>query len=290
MQFNKPGAEVFVPDGAPVEQALAGVTHLAIAAHPDDIEILAFDGIMKCFHKVGSGFMSVILTNGSGTYRELAYAGYSDAEIVRARAMEQKKAAVVGEYRAAVMLNYLSREVKDPGNRGPFEDIRRILEQAHPQVLYTHNLADRHDTHVATVLRTIQALRSLPVELLPKEFFGCEVWRDLDWMNDGDKVVLPVDEHPNIAAALLGVHDTQNSGGKRIDLATLARRSAHASYNASHAVDQAQAMMIAMDLMPLLKDPRLDPGEYAGSLMEHFVQEVRERIRKVSYENSADRL
>ncbi len=282
MQFVKPDAETFVPDGAPVDQAFARSTHLAIAAHPDDIEILAYDGIMKCFHKPGKGFMSVILTNGAGTYRELAYASYTDAEIVEARKMEQKKAAVVGEYTAAVMLDYLSSEVKDPDHAGPVQDIRRLVERVHPQVLYTHNLTDRHDTHVATVLRTVQALRTLPDGWLPQEFYGCEVWRYLDWMNDEDKIVLPVDEHPNIAAALLGVHDTQNSGGKRIDQATLGRRQAHASYNASHAADRTGALIFAMDLMPLLTDPQLDPIEYAGSLIEHFAKEVRDRIKRVN--------
>jgi LmbE family N-acetylglucosaminyl deacetylase len=281
MQFTRPDAEIFIPDGSPVEQALGRCTHLAIAAHPDDIEILAYDGIMKCFQKPERGFVSVILTNGAGTYRELAYAGYGDEEIVRARKLEQKKAAVVGEYSAAMMLGYESSEVKDARNTAPVNDIRQILSQVQPEVVYTHNLTDRHDTHVATALRTIEALRSLPAGQQPKEFYGCEVWRDLDWMNDDDKIVFAVDEHPNIAAALLGVHDTQNSGGKRIDLATLGRRTAHSSYNASHSVDQASALILAMDLSPLLKDPQLDPARYACDLIDHFKDEIVDRIERV---------
>lgn len=281
MQFFKPGAEIFIPDGAEVGRALARTTHLAIAAHPDDIEILAVDGILKCFHAPTKGFMSVILTNGAGTYREGAYAASSDEEIARERRLEQKKAAMVGEYCAAVMLDYQSSEIKDVRNPAPLNDLRQILGEVHPEVLYTHNLTDRHDTHVATALRTIQALRSLPAGQQPKEFYGCEVWRDLDWMNDADKMVFPVDDHPNIAAALLGVHDTQNSGGKRIDLATLGRRSAHASYNSSHSIDKTSALMLAMDLAPLLKDPHLDPADYACSLIDHFRNEIVDRIGRM---------
>jgi LmbE family N-acetylglucosaminyl deacetylase len=281
MQFAKASAEIYVPDGLPVDQAISRTSHLAIAAHPDDIEILAYDGIVKCFHSPGKGFMGVILTDGAGTYREYDYAGYSDEEMVWTRKLEQKKAAMVGEYCAVAMLDYRSAEVKDASNLSPVKDILALVESAKPQVIYTHNLTDRHDTHVAVALRTVQALRSLPPGLHPQEFFGCEVWRDLDWMADEDKTVLTVDGHPNIAAALLGVHDTQNSGGKRIDLATLGRRQAHASYNASHAVDRASALILAMDLSPLLKNPQLDPAEFASSLIDHFHDEVMARIQRI---------
>ena len=56
--------------------------------------------------------------------------------------------------------------------------------------MYTHNLADKHETHVAVALRTIAAIRGLPEEERPARLLGCEVWRDLDWMLDEEKVVL----------------------------------------------------------------------------------------------------
>ena len=52
---------------------------------------------------------------------------------------------------------------------------------------------------------------------------GCEVWRDLDWMMDVDKVAFDCSAHENLQAALLAVFDSQISGGKRYDLASLAR-------------------------------------------------------------------
>jgi hypothetical protein len=55
---------------------------------------------------------------------------------------------------------------------------------------------------------------------------GCEVWRDLDWLLDSDKVALDSSAKPELAAALLKVFDSQISGGKRYDLATLGRRAA----------------------------------------------------------------
>ena len=47
MEFHNNFAEIFVPEGTPALQALARTTHLAIAAHEDDIEIMAIDGILQ---------------------------------------------------------------------------------------------------------------------------------------------------------------------------------------------------------------------------------------------------
>ena len=129
-------------------------------------------------------------------------------------------------------------------------------------MVYTHNLADKHDTHVAVALRTIAAIRELPAEARPKRLYGCEVWRDLDWMIDSDKVVFQLDQHENLAAALLGVFDSQIAGGKRYDLATIGRRRAHATYHQSHGVDTAEMINFGMDLTPLIEDPSLDPGGF----------------------------
>ena len=67
-----------------------------------------------------------------------------------------------------------------------------LIGEARPAVVYTHNLADKHDTHVAVALRTLAAIRSLPADVRPAAFYGCEVWRDLDWMVDEDKVAFDV--------------------------------------------------------------------------------------------------
>ncbi len=50
----------------------------------------------------------------------------------------------------------------------------------------------------------------------PQKIYGCEVWRDLDWIVDSDKVVFDVGAHENLAVALTGVFDPQISGGKKV--------------------------------------------------------------------------
>ena len=105
-------------------------------------------------------------------------------------------------------------------------DLKTILAATKPEVVYTHNPADKHDTHIGVVVASLQAMRELPVDQRPKKVIGCEVWRDLDWLPDADKVCMDVSEHENIAAAVNGVFDSQIAGGKRYDLATQGRRRA----------------------------------------------------------------
>lgn len=281
MKFNLDTAEIFVPDGLSTGEALARTTHMAIGAHQDDIEIMAYDGILKCFQRDDRWFCGVVVTNGSGSPRDDLYKDYTDEAMQVVRRKEQKKAAVIGEYAAQVLLDYPSAAVKDASNKSPVRDISLLLKRAKPEVVYTHNLADKHDTHVAVTLRVIEAIRGLPADERPQRLYGCEIWRDLDWMVDTDKVVFDCSAHENLQAALLGIFDSQISGGKRYDLATMGRRRANATYYASHDVDVATGMIFAMDLTPLIKDPVKDIRAYVQEFIDRFAQEVMERLAKL---------
>jgi LmbE family N-acetylglucosaminyl deacetylase len=282
MKFKNSGAEIFVPDNKPVEEAIKRTTHMAVSAHQDDIEIMAFDGILKCFGQSDKWFFGVVSTNGAGSPRDDIYAGYTDEEMMKIRKVEQKKAAYVGEYAAVALLDYTSAQVKDSSNKDVVNELKELIKLARPEVIYTHNLADKHDTHVSVALRVIQALRELPEEYHPQKIYGCEVWRSLDWVNDDEKVYFDVAGHTNIAAAVLEVHDSQICGGKRYDLATAGRRLANATYAESHGTDTTSSMIYGMDLTPLIKDKNLDIGEYVKGYMDRFSNNVISKIKKFS--------
>ena len=281
MKLNRETAEIFIPDNVAVEAALARTTHLAIGAHQDDLEIMAYDGILQCFQQEDKWFSGVIVTNGSGSSRDDFYKTYTDAMMQVVRRKEQKKAAVIGEYGAQVLLDYPSAAVKDGANHAPVEDLIQVLQATKPQVLYTHNLADKHDTHVAVTLRVIQAIRSLPRAERPQRVYGCEVWRDLDWLVDADKVTFDLSAHENLQAALLGVFDSQICGGKRYDLATMGRRRANATYFASHDTDTSTGMLFAMDLTPLIEDETKDLQAYVQEFTTRFVQDITARLTRL---------
>jgi len=282
MELHNSGAEVYVPDGSPVSAALSRTTHLCVSAHQDDIETMAYHGILECFGRSDKGFTGVTVTNGSGSPRDGLYENYTDEEMQVVRRKEQKKAAFIGEYSAHVFLDYPSSAVQDPTNTHVVDDLKRIIVASKPQVIYTHNLADKHDTHVATALRAIRALRELPRDSRPQHLYGCEAWRNLDWLNDNDKVVFNVEAHENLAMALVGVFDSQVCGGKRYDLATMGRRRANATYLASHGVDESTSLIFGIHLTPLLEDEQLDVGEYVDGFIHRFAKEVSSRIAKLS--------
>ena len=281
MKFENDTAEFFVPDNKSVEDALERTTHMGIGAHPDDLEIMAYHGILECFMVEKKWFLGVTITDGAGSPRDDLYASYSDEEMRKVRKVEQKKAAVVGEYSGTALLDYPSSVVKDPENHRVKKDLKKLISAARPSYIYTHNLADKHDTHVAVALRVIRALRELPHEEHPQRVYGCEVWRDLDWMVDEDKVVFDVGAHENLAAALASIFDSQICGGKRYDLATLGRRRANATYYEAHGTDITSAMIYAIDLTPLIKEPRLDINEFTTKHIDRFRQDVSTRLRKL---------
>ena len=119
----------------------------------------------------------------------------------------------------------------------------------------------------------------MPAEARPRRVYGCEVWRDLDWLMDEDKQALPVSARSNIAGALVGVFDSQVTGGKRYDLATSGRRLAHATYYASHGTDQESALSFAMDLTPLVQDPSLPIADYVLRFVDRFRADVESKLR-----------
>jgi LmbE family N-acetylglucosaminyl deacetylase len=271
-------ADLFIPDGRSPEEAFARTTHLAVGAHQDDVEIMAIDGILACFQRDDRWFSAVILTDGAGSPRAGPYADVSDEAMQSIRAEEQKKAAVVGEYAAVALLGYPSRAVKDPSDDRPVRDLETLLRAAHPEIVYTHNPADKHPTHVAVALKTIAAIRSLSPADRPRRLYGCEVWRSLDWMLDQDRTAFDCSASEGLQMALLGVFDSQISGGKRYDLATMARRRAHATYDESHGVDVGTGLAYAMDLTPLIEDASLDVVAYVTGFLERFSEDVRRKL------------
>jgi LmbE family N-acetylglucosaminyl deacetylase len=281
MKFHQSTADLFVPDGMAPEKALRRTTHLAISAHQDDIEIMAVEPILSCFQQPDIWFSAVVMSDGRGSPRDDLYKDYSDEQMRVVRIKEQKKAAIVGEYAALVLLDYPSKAIKDAKDKQPIEDLLLMFNATKPQFVYTHNLADKHDTHVATALRVIEAIRRLPVDERPKKLFGCEVWRSLDWLLDSDKVAFDLSKHENLQAALLGIFDSQICGGKRYDLATMGRRKANATYYESHGVDITTGLSYAMDLTPLILAPEKEIIPFVQEHIQHFAHDVADRLTRV---------
>jgi LmbE family N-acetylglucosaminyl deacetylase len=279
MELHNSTAEIFIPDGKPEADALKRITHLGIGAHQDDLEFMAFHGILECFARDDQWFGGVTCTNGSGSSRTGPYAQFTDEQMMKIRRQEQNTAATIGQYGVMVQLDYPSQAIKRWDDRDLKNDLRIILEATQPEAVYTHNPADKHDTHIAVVVATLQALHEMMPAKLPKRVIGCEVWRNLDWLPDDEKIIMDVSGHDNLAAALNGVFDSQITGGKRYDLATCGRRSANATFFESHATDKANQVIFGIDLTPLAQfDAKIDVRDYVCGFIDRFRADVRQKI------------
>jgi len=253
--------DVFIPDGLPAAKAFERITHLGIGAHPDDLEFMAFHGIIAGYKK--RSFAGVICTDGAGA---------GDVEV---RRQEQNRAAEIGRYGVMIQLGCPSRDVRRAAG-----DLREILVTTQPQVVYTHNPADKHDTHIAVLLIALEAMRALPREQRPARVIGCEVWRDLNWLPDEDKVVMDVSGHDELAAELHAVFTSQIAGRKRYDLAVAGRWRANATFLDPQAIDQASSIVFGIDLTPLVHDKSRDIVAYVTGFIDKFKADVAGKLKR----------
>ena len=280
MKFSRPEADVFLPAGGDAAQALARTTHLCVIAHQDDIEINAYPAVSECLGRADRFFTGVVMTNGAGSARTGKFADVTDAQMQVIRRDEQRAAAVLGNYNLQLQLAHPSSDVKQAGHAGVTADLAAIFGGCRPEVVYLHQPADKHDTHVACFLRCIEALRALPRDRRPARVLGVEGWRDLDWLADNEKVAMDASANPDLAAKLVGVFESQIAGGKRYDLAAMGRRLANATFFNSHATDQTNAISLAMDLTPLVRDDTLGVREFALGHIDRLRADVAGRIEK----------
>jgi LmbE family N-acetylglucosaminyl deacetylase len=277
-------ATFFVPDGSDPDAALARTTHLAVGAHADDLEIMALHGILAGLDEAGAGFTGVVVTDGSGSPRGGSLTGGGDEEMRARRRREQERAAELGRYSAVAFLDYPSAAARAGEDPGLVPALVELLGRSRPRVLYTHNLADAHDTHVAVCLRVIAAARQLPLAERPEQVYGCEVWRSLDWLTAADRIDLDIsggDRGDGLAARLVSLFASQIAGGKRYDLATLGRRRANAVFRDPYAQDVATAATVAMDLTPLVTDPGLDPAAFVAEKVQRLGEDIAARLRRL---------
>lgn len=259
-------------DGIDAAVALARTTDLAVVAHPDDLELGMPGVIGLCRDDPDRWFTGIVCTTGAEP---------GDDATAATRAAEQQAAASIGRYGALVMLGCTSDGVRSPTARPAVVDrLVDLLGAARPTNLYTHNLADKHDTHVAVALAAVEAVRRLPLADRPWRTVGVEGWRDLDWLGDDEKVRLDVTGHEALAGELFAVFTSQLAD-KRYDLAAAGRRRANATLSEPRAPDAASETIIAMDLSDLVRDDDLDVAAVVAATIDRFRADALDRLDRL---------
>jgi len=270
----------FIPDGSIKAIALSRTTHLGIVAHQDDLEFMALHGIIECYHSHKKWFSGIVCTDGAGSVRRGPYADIPTSELCRIRMQEQCTAAAVGHYSFVDQLGYPSKEISRPLESDLIPKLTALLGKMNPTALYTHNPADKHETHLCVLIAVLQAIREVPTSHRPKRLWGCEMWRGLDWLADSDKVILDVGGHDHLAAALSGVFDSQIDGGKRYDLAVEGRRRANATLLDAHSSDTLTSASFAMDLSRLIGADTVDLVDFTLQYVNRLGEDIRLKLQR----------
>jgi len=276
MQLSSPGSSVFCPGGRPVADAFRSTRQLGVVAHADDLEIAAIKGILDCFDAPEPAFSGIVVCDGLGAPGRAG----TDAEYGARRRQEQERAATLGRYAAVVFLDHPSARVR-AAEAAVASDLDEVLAHFSPELVYTHSLLDAHDTHVAVALQLIEALRRQPPELRPRQVIGCEVWRDLDWLPEPERMALDVGERTDLQRELIRVFASQTEG-KRYELATMGRRQAHATFRHPDRADETSGLVFGVDLTPLLAPDAPTAREFALGLVDALRRDVEERFARLT--------
>jgi hypothetical protein len=146
--------------------------------------------------------------------------------------------------------------------------------------VYSHNPADKHDTHVAVLTALVRAIRWMNPAERPQKLYGCEIWRGLDWLDDDEKVSFDLDGADPLLTSLLREFKSQTGGGRRFDAAMLGRLRANAAFQDPRDVGQAKLVLLAMDLTPLIKDNTMDLADFMAARIARFQADVLARLKK----------
>jgi LmbE family N-acetylglucosaminyl deacetylase len=276
-------ADLYIPDGKSEDEALARVTDLGVGAHPDDLELLAGKAILECYQKTDRSFAGVICADGAAGPRSGPYANRGAEEMKEIRRQEQRTAAKLGEYGMLIQLGYPSPAIKDRKNQALEQSLLHVMEACRPRAVYSHNPADKHDTHVAVVAALIRAIRWMNQAERPQKLYGCEIWRGLDWLEDKERVTFDLHGADPLLTSQLREFKSQIGSGKRYDAAFLGRLRANAAFQDPQAAERAKLVLFAMDLTPLISDNTMDMADFVAATIERFRNDVLSRIRKFQH-------
>jgi LmbE family N-acetylglucosaminyl deacetylase len=280
LALTRPDADLFVPDGAPAAAALARVTHLGIAAHADDLEIMAYHGIRTGQQEPGARFGAVVCTDGAGAPRAGPHAALTDEQMRRLRRDEQREAAHRGGYAVAVQLDHPSASLRRGAAPEVVRDLTAVLAAARPRVVYTHNPMDAHVTHLGVCAAAIDAIRALPADLRPARVLGCEGWRGLDWLSDADKTWLDLGRDDAAWSHLIGAFASQIEGGRPYGEGALGRARANGVFRQARESGGHERLWLAIDLTELTRDGGADLEGFVRARLDRFAREVMDALAR----------
>ena len=149
---------------------------------------MAYHGISTCYQEDLAWFGGIVCTDGAGSSRSGPYADYSDAALVACHQKEQMRAADIGQYSFVECLNHGSATLKDPNAARP-ASLSSKTGSSKPSPKFA--IPTTPPTSTPPMSRFVKPRSKptpLPPHARPRKLYVREVWRDLDWLNDNEKI------------------------------------------------------------------------------------------------------
>lgn len=247
---------------------------LAIGAHHDDIEVMAMDGILKAYGSKKYSFYACVLSDGVNCVKSGKYAELTDKEMIETRNQEQTRASQIGEYADLKMLKYSQEDIENDEKGKIVKEIRQMILDIKPDIVYTHNIFDKSPMHKMTCKRVIEAILGLEEEDRPRLVYGCEIFRSLDWLPDKYKVVFDLSENKELQSRLIGVYDTRAEQARNYNKAIVGRKIAHAIFGTQNTdIEEEKLIWYGINLTPVIAK-NIDLKDYCTRILSDYNKEM----------------
>ena len=258
---------VILPAGMALTDYAGQANIVAIAPHPDD-DAIGVGGSLLQHRAAGENVLVIYVTDGAGTPTG---GGRTREEIVRTRQQEAMRGLAEMKGQAGIFLNYASSAVKGENTPDVVHDLGALLDLLRPRVIYVTAPYERHSTHIACTLRTVEAIRA--VENFTPELKGYAVWGYLY----GDENLEYVDISENIDAKRRAIrcHETEVAG-HAYDDGILGFHRYVAVFQESHGTQDMAYAELFLDMSRLVHDPALSVGDFARQQVTGFLDRTYE--------------
>jgi LmbE family N-acetylglucosaminyl deacetylase len=254
---------VIRPEGVALADYAGQPNVAVIAPHPDD-DAIGVGGSLLRHRAAGENVFAIYVTDGAGTPTS---GGRTREEIVQTRQDEAMRGLGEMDGQAGIFLNYPSKAVRSERVADVVHDLGAIFDLLRPRVIYVTAPYERHSTHVACTLRTVEAIRA--VEGFTPELKGYAVWGYL--YGDENLEYVDITAHVDAKRRAIRCHESEVAGHAYDDGIIGFHRYA-AVFQEAHGLQEMAYAELLLDMSRLVREPDLSVGDFARQQVTGFLE------------------
>lgn len=253
------------PEGLRLADFAGQPNVVVIAPHPDD-DAIGVGGSLRRHRSVGENVFAIYVTDGAGTPTG---GGRTREEIVQTRQDEAMRGLGEIDAQAGIFLNYQSKEVKSDRVPDVVQDLAAVFDLLRPRVIYVTAPYERHSTHIACTLRTVEAIRA--VNNFAPELKGYAVWGYL--YGDENLEYVDISAHVEAKRRAIRCHESEVAG-HAYDEGIIGLHRYVAVFQETHGLQEMAYAELLLDMSRLVREPELSVGDFAREQVMSFLQKT----------------